>query len=408
MDGSVTAMVAPAGPLEGLRVLDLTEELRGAYCGRLLGEYGAEVILIEPPLGNPWRHVGPFAGDDPHPEKSLFFLHYYANRRSVAIDIARPRGFDLLLALARTADVLLEDWLPSRRQALGLAPETLVAQNPRLILVSLAAFGQTGPARNCPGGDLVAVAAGGLAALTGDPARAPLRPGGDQGEHITALHAAVALMGAVLAREGGGSGAYMDVSAQECVASVLENAMEFALLEGRPVARQNGRHPISWPGRIFPCRDGHVVISCGNAAQARACFALVDDAAMAADPVLEDRDVRRANADWLEARLIDRLREYDKEDLFHRGQALGIPIGVVHDAETLMLDPQLVAYGFFREATHPEAGAYGEVGAPFRLNHAAPDHRPAPRLGEHTAEVLEALGLDASVRERLAREGVIR
>jgi len=408
MDGALNGMIAPARPLEGLRVLDLTQELRGAYCGRLLGEYGAEVILIEPPgQGNPWRGVGPFAGDDPHPEKSLFFLHYYANRRSVTVDLERPRGLEIVLALARGADVLLEDRTPARREGLGLTFETLAAANPRLILASLTAFGQTGPDRECAGGDLIATAAGGLAALTGDPARAPLRPGGHQGEHITALHAAVAIMGAVLARDADGPVGLVDVSAQECVASVLENAMEFALLEGRAVTRQSGRHPISWPGRIFPCRDGYVVISCGSAAQARACFTLVDDHEMAADPILEDRDIRRANADWLEARLIDRFSRYDMEDLFHRGQALGIPIGLVHSAETLTNNPQLTAYDFFREVTHPDSGPYRDVGAPFRVGGAAPDYTPAPRLGEHTAQVLERLGLDAMARERLAREGII-
>ncbi|MBI4637018.1 MAG: CoA transferase [Candidatus Rokubacteria bacterium] len=394
--------------LEGLRMLDLSAELRGAYCGRLLAEYGAEVILVEAPDGNPWRHVGPFAGDDPHPEKSVAFLHYYAGRRSVAIDLADARGRDLLLALTATADVLLEDMLPARRKALGLSAAMLAVANPRLILASLTPFGQTGPERDSAGGDLVATAAGGLAALTGDPARAPLRPGGDQGEHITALHGAVAVLGAVLARDAGGAPARVDVSAQECVASVLENAMEFALLEGRTVARQNGRHPISWPGRVFPCADGHVVISCGSAPQARACFALVDDHAMAADPVLEDRDVRRANADGLEARLIERFRDREKDDLFHRGQALGIPIGVVHDAETLLRDPQLLAYGFFRDVEHPDAGVFTDVGAPFRVDGAAPPLGRAPRLGEHTAEILEAIGVDAGARAALEDEGVIR
>jgi crotonobetainyl-CoA:carnitine CoA-transferase CaiB-like acyl-CoA transferase len=403
----VSAGEASAGPLDGLRVLDLSGELRGAYCGRLLAEYGSDVILVEPPDGNRWRRVGPFAGE-PHPETSLTFLHYYAGRRSLALDIEDPRGRELLWGLARTADVLLEDMPPGRREGLGLTAEAVAAASPRLVLASLTAFGQTGPDRDRPGGDLVAAAAGGLAALTGDPARAPLRPGGDQGEHITALHAAVAIMGAVLGRDAGARVDQVDVSAQECVASVLENAMEFALLDRRAVGRQNGRHPISWPGRVFPCRDGHVVISCGSAVQARACFTLADDHVLAADPVLEDRDVRRANADWLEARLIERFRDRTKADLFHRGQALGIPIGIVHDAETLLGDPQLVAYGFFREVEHPDAGTVVDVGAPFRLDGEAPRLGRAPRLGEHTAPILGALGVGDVERAALARAGVIR
>lgn len=398
-------MSALPPPLEGLRVLDLTRELRGAYCGRLLGEYGADVVLVEPPAGNPWRRVGPFAGDDEHLEKSLFFLHYYANRRSVALDPQGPAGGGALAALGRWADVVLHDLTPAAAAAAGLDPAALAATNPRLIVAAITAFGSTGPDRDLPGGDLVASAAGGLAALTGDPARAPLRAGGDQGEHIAALHAAVAIMGAVLARDTGGPAAAVDVSAQECVASVLENAMEFALLEHRTIARQNGRHPISWPGRIFPCADGFVVISCGSTAQARACFTLVDDHEMASDPGLEDRDERRANADRLEARLIERLRDRRRDDLFHRGQALGIPIGIVHSAESLLEDPQLVAYCYFRRAEHADVGRYVDTGAPFRIDGAAPGHRPAPRLGQHTEAVLREAGLGAAAIAELIRQG---
>ncbi len=397
-----------ARPLEGLRVLDLTRELRGAYCGRLLGEYGADVVLVEPPgRGNPWRHVGPYAGDHEHQEKSLFFLHYYANRRSVALDLGQPAGRDMLMTLARWADVLIHDTTPSAAAASGLTAAALSAANPRLVVAALTAFGETGPGRDLPGGDLIANAAGGLAALTGDPARAPLRPGGDQGEHITALHAAVAIMGAVLARDAGAPAAHVDVSARESVASVLENAMEFALMEERLVARQNGRHPISWPGRIFPCLDGFVVISCGSAGQARACFTLIDDHATAADPVLEDRDVRRAHADELEARLIAGFRDRPRDDLFHQGQALGIPIGVVHSVESLLEDPQLVAYDFFHHGEHPDVGRYVDAGPPFLVDGQAPGYARAPRLGEHTAAVLREAGVEEAVRQRLEREGIV-
>jgi crotonobetainyl-CoA:carnitine CoA-transferase CaiB-like acyl-CoA transferase len=380
--------VRAAAPLDGLRVLDLSAELRGAWCGRLLAEQGADVLLVEPPGGNRWRQVGPFAGGEAGPERSLPFLHYYAGRRSVVADGATAEGRALLRALARRADVVLVD----RRDGLALA-DAVAAANPRVIVAAITCHGSTGPDRGLEGGDLIAVAAGGLAALTGDPARAPLRPGGDQGEHAAGLHAAVAVVGAVLARDLGVAPAVsLDVSAQECVASVLENAMEFALLEGRAVTRQHGRHPISWPGRVFPCRDGHVVISCGSAEQARACFTLVGDTEMAGHPVLEDRDGRRAAAPWLEERLIAGLAAHGREDLFHRGQALGIPIGLVHDAASLLEDPQLRASAFFREVDHPAAGRFVDVGGPFRLDGAAGHCRPAPLLGEHIAEVLAEIG----------------
>jgi formyl-CoA transferase len=149
-----------------------------------------------------------------------------------------------------------------------------------------------------------------------------------------------------------------------------------------------------------------VVISCGSAAQARACFTLVDDHEMAADPVLEDRDVRRAHADRLEARLIEGLRQRDAGDLFHRGQALGIPIGVVHGAESLLHDAQLVSAGFFRTSAHPDVGAYVGPGPPFRLD-GAPPGRPAPRLGADTAAVLGELGIDGEALQALRRDGVI-
>lgn len=368
------------------RVVDLSAEIRGAWCGRLLAEQGADVVLVESRSGHPLRSVGPFVGGVPDPEKSLVFAHYCAGRRSVVLDPADEAGRARLAGLAGWADVALVD----RADRLALA-DAAAAANPRLIVATVTCFGRTGPDRAREGGDLVATAAGGLAALTGDPARAPLRPGGHQGEHVAGLHAAVAITAAVLTRDLGAGVASIDVSAQECVASVLENAMEFALLDGRRVARQNGRHPISWPGRVFPCRDGYVVISCGSAAEARACFDLVGDAAMAGHAVLEDRDTRRAAADWLEPLLIDGLLKHDEIDLFERGQALGIPIGRVLDARSLLDDPQLAARSFFREIDHPAIGRFTDVGSPFVVDGAAPSLRRAPLLGEHTAEVEKML-----------------
>lgn len=364
-----------------LRVLDLSAEIRGAWCGRLLAEQGADVVLGEPPAGHPLRSVGPFAGGAPHPEKSLPFAHYCAGRRSVIIDPGHDAGRARLAALARWADVVLVD----RADRLALA-DAAAGANPRLIVGAVTCFGRTGPDQAREGGDLVATAAGGLAALTGDPERAPLRPGGEQGEHIAGLHAAVAVTAAVLARDLGGAVAGVDVSAQECVASVLENAMEFALLDGRRVARQNGRHPISWPGRVFPCRDGYVVISCGSSSEARACFDLVGDAATARHAVLDDRDTRRAAADWLEPLLIEGLLKHDEIGLFERGQALGIPIGRALDARSLLDDPQLAERAFFRDVDHPAIGRFTDVGAPFVVDGVPPPLRRAPLLGEHTAE----------------------
>jgi crotonobetainyl-CoA:carnitine CoA-transferase CaiB-like acyl-CoA transferase len=150
------------------------------------------------------------------------------------------------------------------------------------------------------------------------------------------------------------------------------------------------------------------VISCGSAPQARACFTLVGDQATAADPVLDDRDVRRAHADQLEARLIARFADWDAEALFHAGQGLGIPIGLVHSARSLTEDPQLASYGFIRSVTHPEAGSYLDVGSPFRVDGRQPALGPAPALAAHTAEVLTAAGLDADARECLRRQGVIQ
>jgi crotonobetainyl-CoA:carnitine CoA-transferase CaiB-like acyl-CoA transferase len=391
-------MMGSSGALDGVRVLDLADE-PGAYCGKLLADMGADVIKVEPPGGAAMRRIGPFfaggdacaAGSDPN--RSLFFWHYAANKRSVTLGLETAPGRATFLRLAATADIVIETGAPGWLDALGLGYAALAARNPLLTLVSITPFGQTGPYRNFRGSDLIAQALGGMVYVNGFAHQPPLQGFGLQAYHSASTCGAIGALLALLMRGRSGRGQWVDVSLQECVAASLEHATSFFHQHGTIAERQGGLHWTRY-FRVVRCRDGYAV-HC-TLGDWTSLIEWVKDAGKAQDltePAWEDFNHRRDHCVHLFDVLDHWAGEYAVADLVEGAQRRRLPYAAVLAPETLSDNPQLHERGFFVPVRHEELGAtLTYPGAPYVFSR-TPWRicRRPPLLGEHTDEVLVEL-----------------
>jgi crotonobetainyl-CoA:carnitine CoA-transferase CaiB-like acyl-CoA transferase len=393
--------------LAGVRVVEAGGGVSAAYATKLLADLGADVVKLEPPgRGDPTRARGPFPGGTPHPERSGLFLYLNANKRGVAVDLTRPAGRDVLARLAARADLLVHDVHPNDMAAHGLDWERLAAANPALVMTSIAPFGGAGPHAGWRGSDLVMWNAGGVATLNGQPGEPdlpPLRAFGGQSDYQAALNAAVASLAALFARLSTGRGEHIDVSTQECVASILELTYPFWPYCGL-VASRLGAKPIQ-PLCFMECRDGWIFLCCIEEHQWRHFVQIMGDPEWAHMDIFADRLQRGANFDALQVFLQEWCREQSVQELYEAAQRRRVPFAPVSTMGDLVASPHLRARGFFATLDHPHAGAVTMPGAPYRFSATPWQLRsPAPTLGQHTAEVLAEIGLDAAA---LARDGVV-
>jgi crotonobetainyl-CoA:carnitine CoA-transferase CaiB-like acyl-CoA transferase len=383
------------GPLEHLRVVEVGELVGAPYATKLLADLGAEVVKIEPPGGDPARRRGPFAGGDPHPEKSGLFLYLNTNKRSVMLDLRCAEGRAALERLAATADLLVHNVHPTEMAACGLDWAHLSALNPGLVMASIAPFGLHGPHATWRGPDVVTWSAGGVAALNGLPGHPelpPLKAFGDQSGFQAGLNAAVAALGALFARLGTGRGQHVEVSTQECVAAILELTFEYWPYCGL-VASRLGAKPIQ-PLCFMECRDGWIFLCCVEEHQWRQFVEIMGNPEWAEMELFATRLARGANFDALQVFLQEWCREQSVQALYEAAQQRRVPFAPVSTMGDLVDSPHLRARGFFATVVHPVAGPVTMPGAPYRLS-ATPwaIRRPAPGLGQHTAEVLGEIGL---------------
>jgi crotonobetainyl-CoA:carnitine CoA-transferase CaiB-like acyl-CoA transferase len=248
-------------PLEELRVIDLADE-KGVFCTKLFADLGADVIKVEKPGGDTTRNIGPFMNDDPHPEKSLYFAYNNTNKRSITLNLERIDGRVLFKQLVEHADVVVETSRPGYMESLGLDYPNLSKLNSGLIVTSITGFGQTGPHKNYKASDIVSYAMGGLMYQTGDPDLPPLLAGGLQTYYMSSLFAAIATLVALHARNALGQGQHVDISVQECVATIME-ILHYYQAKGQIHRRIGARHHEACPSDIYPCKDGHWTICIG-------------------------------------------------------------------------------------------------------------------------------------------------
>jgi crotonobetainyl-CoA:carnitine CoA-transferase CaiB-like acyl-CoA transferase len=378
------------GALDGLRVLEVGHLVSAPYATKLLADMGADVIKVEPPEGDPARARGPFPGGVPHPEKSGLFLYLNTNKRGITLDLTTTADRERFDQLLLDTDLLVHNVHPADTKGMGLEYDRLAAVNPQLVVTAISPFGSTGPHAHWRGSDLVLWNAGGVATLNGDPNRPdlpPLKAFGDQASFQAALNAAIASLGAVLARDANGAGEFIDVSAQECVASILELTYEFWPYCGLAASRL-GRKPIQ-PLCFMECKDGWIFLCCVEEHQWQRFVEIMDSPEWATMDLFESRLARGANFDALEIFLREWCAEQSVQELYDRAQAKRIPFAPVSTVGDLLASPHLKARGFFATFEHPVAGPLTMPGAPFS-NPGAPWQlrRPAPCLGQHTNEVL--------------------
>ena len=412
------------GPLAGLRILELADE-KGQFCGKLLGDLGADVIKIEPPGGEPCRGVGPFLDDIPHPDRSLSFWYYNTSKRGITLNLETAEGQALFRRLADTADVVLETFRPGFMASVGLGYETLRKTNPGLILCALTPFGQTGPWRDFLSSDLLHMAAGGEMASCGYdeadvPNAPPIAPGGGNAWHMGCHYAYMAIMAALVHRTVTAEGQYIDVSIHEACALTTESAIANYVYRGETLRRQTGRHhaPAPTPRTQFRAKDGVYVtalISGGlNPRNVRSLADLMEPFGMAADlrdPKYADPAVVAGSTSHIiDGVLADFIASLPAEEVYHAGQARGFTWGAVRAPEDLLDDPHLHDRNFWIMVEHPELGRSfiypGEAalynGSPWEIS------RRAPLVGEHNVSIYrDEFGLADGALTILRESGVI-
>ncbi len=396
----------PRGALAGTRVLDLTWVLAGPYATRILADHGAEVIKVESrhrPDASRFTAALHISRDPArHPDTSGYFNNFNRSKRSLALNLGRPEGVDLLRRLCRVSDVVIENFSAGVLARWGLDHAGLAALRPDIVLVSMAGMGHTGPWRDQVTYADAVMAIAGLTAQAGVPGRDPAGFSFGLGDMIAGAHAALGTLAALEYRDATGRGQHVDLSQVEAVAAHLGTAVLEVTAAGRRPEPWGNRHPAMAPHGAFPCRgtDRWCAIAVEDAAQWEALCATMGRPGLAADPRFATLAARKTHEDALDADVAAWMRQHAAEAVMARCQAAGVPAGVVQDARDLVdRDPQLRARGFYEAATHPVAGAFLHEGVvarlaltPGRVWHAA------PRLGEHTREVLTGL-LDLSDAE---------
>lgn len=393
-------------PLAGLRVIDLTRALSGPFCSMILADLGADVVKIEPlPDGEMSRAWGPFDHG-----VSTYFLSTNRNKRGIAVDFRKPEGLALVRELARSADVLVENFKPGTMDAMGLGYGSLRADNPRLIMASVTGFGSSGPAGQWPGFDQIAQGYSGLMSLTGTPESGPMRVGVAIGDSTAGMWAALGVLGAVIARNVSGIGQHVETSLLAGLVGLLNVQAQRHLSLGEIPVPNGNAHPVISPYGTFETRDGPLNIATATQDMWRKLAECLGLEALIDDPRFVDNAARFANRDLLKTMMEEKLKRRSKIEWTKDLIALGIPAGPIYNLAEVFADPQVRHCGMVEEIEHPAIGALRQVASPVRMDGAGPRtcYRAPPLLGQHTREVLIEYGIGRERVDALALAGVVR
>jgi crotonobetainyl-CoA:carnitine CoA-transferase CaiB-like acyl-CoA transferase len=397
--------------LEGVKVLELCQLVAGPYCTKLLADLGAEVVKIEEPGGgDAARSLPPFLHDIPDSEGSGLFLYLNTNKFGVTLNVATATGKDIFLELVKQADILVEDNPPQWMTERGLDYQSLKEINPRLIMTSITPFGQSGPYRDYKAYPLNVFQFGGEGYLTPggveNTGRPPLKVGRFLSEYDSGLSAAIAILAALYWRGESGSGQLIDISKQESLMALNRMDMVRSANEGEVITRAKQGVPY---GGALPCRDGYTVFITWESVQWDRLVAFMGDPEWANDDKFRDYAGRYQHGELLNALLTEWLVNHPKEELYHEGQAAGVPFAMVYTSKDLVDSEHLKARGFFVEIDHPRTGKVKYPSAPYKFSETPWQvKRPAPLLGEHNEEVfVRWLGHPREEMAKLGPAGVI-
>jgi formyl-CoA transferase len=399
------------GPLAGVRVLELGNFIAAPSAGRIMAEFGAEVIKIEKPrVGDQIRHWRLARGDT-----SMMWRTLGRNKKSVTIDLRTPRGPELVRRLAAKVDIVLENYRPGTLESWGLSPEVLRRDNPQLVVVRISGYGQTGPYRDRPGFGGVAEALGGLRSVTGYPDRPPTRIGVSVGDSLAGLFGVIGALMGLLARHRleVERGETIDVALHEAVYAVMESLIPEYSAYGVVRTRTGNEMPGVAPSNTYPCRDGEGVVIGGNAdgVFVRLMHA-IGRSDLATDPRFGDNQGRAAHSKLLDDAIAEWTSIRSLEEVMAVMVEAGVPAGPIYSAREIVTDPHFRARDMLVECPVPVEGSIETVlfpGVVPKLEMQPGGIRwPGPELGEHTDDVLaEVAGISGEEILELRREGVI-
>ncbi|HSN19852.1 MAG TPA: CoA transferase [Usitatibacter sp.] len=399
------AQPTPAGPLAGYRVLEMGSTVAGPFCGRLLADFGAEVIKVEPAEGDPVRTMGKrFHG------KSLYAASIFRNKSLVALDLRKPEGQEIARAIAAKCDVVVENFRPGGLEKWGLGYADLSRENPGLVMVRISGFGQTGPYSDRAGYGVIGEAVSGLRHITGDPDRPPSRVAVSITDYITGLYGAFGAVMALLARGRTGRGQYIDSALYECAFSFMEPHIPAFQKLGLVASRAGSRLPDSTPNNLYVSRDGQFIhITAMGDAVFRRLVGCMGAPELAADARFGDAVERSRNHEAIDDLIGEWAARHDLAQLESMLHEAGVPATRIFTMADIFGDPHYAARGAIARAPDDELGEVAMAAPVPRLSQTPGAVRHAGhRVGEDTRRVLsELLGLADAQIDRLEQAGVV-
>jgi len=393
--------MAQPPPLDGIKVIDFTRYLAGPFCTQLLGDYGAEIVKVEP-VENPRSEMGNSDGPD-----NYFFLSANRSKKSVRIATKTPEGREVLLRLLARADVVVENFRPGVFEAMGFGHAALAAQNPRIITCSISGFGSTGPLRDYPGFDQIAQGMSGLMSVTGTAESGPTRVGIAICDLVAGIFAAQAILLALQARHRTGRGQHVETSLLESIVAILSWSAGIYFETGRTPAPQGNHHPLSSPHGAFRASDRLFNIACGNEAMWRKFVQAIGRSDLAGDARFRGAALRVRHRAELTAEINRALSSKSAAEWIEILNREGIPSGPILTLKETFEHPQTAAREMLLQMSHPQIGTFKTTGLPVKLAETPGRVTRPPLVGEHTDQVLQEFGFAADEIEWLRASKVV-
>ena len=402
-------MNQPATPhpsaLSGLKVLELGQLIAGPFAAKTLADFGAEVIKVEAPdSGDPlrkWRML--------KDGTSVWWQVQSRNKRSLALDLRKPEGQDIVRQLALEADVLIENFRPGAMESWGLAPDDLIAQNPKLIVLRISGYGQTGPYRNRPGFGVIGEAMGGLRHLTAEPGRVPVRVGVSIGDTLSALHGVIGILLALQHRHVTGQGQVIDVALYESVFNCMESLLPEYSAFGAVRGPAGSALPGIAPTNAYRCKEGAYALIAGNGDSIfKRLMNLIGRADLANDPTLGDNTGRVARVEEIDQAIEAWTLQKSVDEVLEALDSASVPAGKIYNIADIAADPHYAARGMLQQITMADGSKLKIPGVVPKLSLTPGQHRRnAPDLGQDTDEILKEMGLSADQIQKLKAAGIV-
>jgi len=394
-----------SAPLAGVRVLELGSLIAGPFCAKTLGDFGAEVIKVEPPgEGDPlrkWRKL--------RNGTSLWWHVQSRNKQSLTCDLRRPEGQEIVRRLARRAHIVVENFRPGALEKWNLGWDALSRDNPRLILVRISGYGQTGPYRERPGFGAIGEAMGGLRHVTGFPGQPPVRPNLSIGDTIASLHGVIGALLALQHVKNGGAGQVIDVALYESVFNCSESILPEYDAAGTVRERSGSTLPGIAPSNLYPCKDGSYVLIAGNADSLyKRLMTAIGRADLRDDPALARNDGRAAQMERIDDAIAAWTSRFSQEEVLREMEKAEVPAGRIYTAADIAADPHYAARGMIENIVASDGEPLKVPGIVPKLS-ATPGaiRSQAPKLGEHTEAVLKDVGFSANEISGFREKGIV-